>query len=429
MSEQGNRSLQHFSGLDRNMLESSVRESAVTLTENGYAWDMISDKQLLKTNIEKEMIVTPGAAYKTVLVSAAQYIPYETMEKLMALADEGATVVFYKGIPQDMAGMILSEEKQAHFKEMLDALDFHAEGAVKCARVGKGKICLSDDINALMDEANVGAEKMYQAGLQCIRRNSATGKYYFIENSSDRKIEDWIPLRTEARSAAIFNPMTGVSGLAAMKRNDGQTDVYLELNPGETVIVSTSGQHFTGDAYAYYQNAGEPNPVSGSWTVSFVQGGPQLPASITVDSLGSWTDFVGDEYKAFSGTAVYTTTINKVPVADVIKLNLGTVAENASVYLNGEYIGTVIDSPYQLYIPAEKFKGQDELVVRVANSMANRIAYMDKKGVDWKIFYNVNMSARKKENVKNGIFDASDWEPKSSGLLGPVTLTPAMVKQ
>ena len=429
MSEQGNRSLQHFSGLDRNMLESSVRESAVTLTENGYAWDMISDKQLLKTNIEKEMIVTPGAAYKTVLVSAAQYIPYETMEKLMALADEGATVVFYKGIPQDMAGMILSEEKQAHFREMLDALDFHAEGAVKCARVGKGKVCLSDDINALMNEANVGAEKMYQAGLQCIRRNSATGKYYFIENSSDCKIEDWIPLRTEARSAAIFNPMTGASGLAAMKRNDGQTDVYLELNPGETVIVSTSGQHFTGDAYAYYQNAGESNPVSGSWTVSFVQGGPQLPASITVDSLGSWTDFVGDEYKAFSGTAVYTTTINKVPVADVIKLNLGTVAENASVYLNGEYIGTVIDSPYQLYIPAEKFKGQDELVVRVANSMANRIAYMDKKGVDWKIFYNVNMSARKKENVKNGIFDASDWEPKSSGLLGPVTLTPAMVKQ
>ena len=40
----------------------------------------------------------------------------------------------------------------------------------------------------------------------------------------------------------------------------------------------------------------------------------------------------------------------------------------------------MIDSPYQLYIPAEKFKGQDELVVRVANSMANRIAYMDKKG-------------------------------------------------
>ena len=69
--------------------------------------------------------------------------------------------------------------------------------------------------------------------------------------------------------------------------------------------------------------------------------------------------------RGFTGnTDVYKRqTINKVPVADVIKLDLGSVAENASVYLNGDYIGTVIDSPYQLYIPAEKFKGQDELVV------------------------------------------------------------------
>ena len=66
MSEQGNRSLQHFSGLDRNMLESSVRESAVTLTENGYAWDMISDKQLLKLILRKNDC-TPGAAYKPFL--------------------------------------------------------------------------------------------------------------------------------------------------------------------------------------------------------------------------------------------------------------------------------------------------------------------------------------------------------------------------
>ena len=35
--------------------------------------------------------------------------------------------------------------------------------------------------------------------------------------------------------------MTGASGLAAMKRNDGQTDVYLELNPGETVQLPETG--------------------------------------------------------------------------------------------------------------------------------------------------------------------------------------------
>ncbi len=48
-------------------------------------------------------MITWCRTYKTVLVSAAQCIPYENNGKALTLADEGATVVFYKGIPQDMA--------------------------------------------------------------------------------------------------------------------------------------------------------------------------------------------------------------------------------------------------------------------------------------------------------------------------------------
>jgi len=55
--------------------------------------------------------------------------------------------------------------------------------------------------------------------------------------------------------------------------------------------------------------------------------------------------------------------------------------------------------------------------------MANRIAYMDRNNIPWKIFYNTNMPARRRENVKNGLFDASAWKPLPSGLSGPVTLT------
>jgi hypothetical protein len=34
------------------------------------------------------------------------------------------------------------------------------------------------------------------------------------------------------------------------------------------------------------------------------------------------------------------------------------------------------------------------------------------------------MAARLKQNNKNGIFDASEWESRESGLIGPVTLVP-----
>ena len=45
--------------------------------------------------------------------------------------------------------------------------------------------------------------------------------------------------------------------------------------------------------------------------------------------------------------------------------------------------------------------------------MANRISDMDKKGIFWKKFYNVNFPSRKAENRKNGLFDASHWTPQN----------------
>ncbi len=68
---------------------------------------------------------------------------------------------------------------------------------------------------------------------------------------------------------------------------------------------------------------------------------------------------------------------------------------------------------------------QNTLEVAVSNLMANRIADMDRHKVLWKKFYNTNFPPRRPENKgADGLFDASHWSPRDSGLLGPVTLTP-----
>jgi hypothetical protein len=80
-----------------------------------------------------------------------------------------------------------------------------------------------------------------------------------------------------------------------------------------------------------------------------------------------------------------------------------------------------------MMISSTELKPNNQLEVVVANLMANRISYMDKNNLPWKIFYNTNMPARKRENIgKDGLFDASSWKPLPSGLLGPVTLTPVV---
>ena len=103
--------------------------------------------------------------------------------------------------------------------------------------------------------------------------------------------------------------------------------------------------------------------------------------------------------------------------------NLGKVNETAEVILNGKKIATLIGPNFTVVIPSNDIKENNILEIIVANLMANRIAYMDKNNISWKKFYNTNMPARRRENSKNGLFDASKWEPLPSGLSGPVTIT------
>jgi hypothetical protein len=63
------------------------------------------------------------------------------------------------------------------------------------------------------------------------------------------------------------------------------------------------------------------------------------------------------------------------------------------------------------------------LEIEVTNLAANRIAALDRAGVPWKKFYNVNFPARTpQDRGPDGLFTAAKWEPAESGLVGPVTL-------
>jgi hypothetical protein len=117
----------------------------------------------------------------------------------------------------------------------------------------------------------------------------------------------------------------------------------------------------------------------------------------------------------------------KKPESGEWVLDLGTVKESAEVFFNGKSMGTLIGPVYQIHLNSSDFKDDNLLEIQVSNLMANRIADLDKRNVFWKKFYNVNFPARKSENRKNGLFDASGWEPRKSGLIGPVILIKATI--
>jgi len=220
--------------------------------------------------------------------------------------------------------------------------------------------------------------------------------------------------------------MTGKKGLAKWRKNaKGGVEVLLQLQSYESIIIQSYNVKKSGAVYPYKEAVSQSQDIKGNWLITFLDGGPTLPSPIKTEQLISWTELGGEDVKNFSGTAKYSVEFEK-PAENSTSylLNLGKVNETAEVFLNGKRIATLIGPVFQCVIPATAFQQKNKLEIIVANLMANRISYMDRNNLPWKIFYNTNMPARKKENVKNGLFDASEWKPLSSGLLGPVTITP-----
>ena len=121
----------------------------------------------------------------------------------------------------------------------------------------------------------------------------------------------------------------------------------------------------------------------------------------------------------FSGTGIYEYSMNlEGELADDYILNLGKVAESARVWINEQEVDVLWSIPFKVSVGAYLKPGKNNIKIEVANLMANRIRYMDRQGLEWRNFHEINFV-----NIDYKPFDASGWEPMPSGLLGPVSLT------
>ena len=407
-----------------------TQADAQALLDAGYAFDLISDRQLANVAYANGSLRAGGLNYKVIVLPETRYVPAETFEKLTALARQGATVVVRKSLPTDVPGFGNLDARRAAFRRLVAQLNFNDTNTpgVRGASVGAGRFLLGDNLTKLLAQAGTRREAMVGQGLRFTRRAYPGGNYYFILNRGDAPVQGWVPLAARPRSAAIFDPLTGAAGFAQL--NDGRGgrgEIYLQLAPGESCVVKTFDTAQRGEPFLYLQPVGELRPLGGEWSVQFTEGGPALPPALRLNELTSWTKLEGDAYKVFSGTARYALTFDRPqgPGGDWI-LDLGRVAETARVRLNGRELGTLITAPFRVRIPGALLKNTNTLEVEVTNLAINRVIDLERRGVKYKKFYNTNFPARRPEDRgADGLFDATKLAPRDSGLLGPVTLTPA----
>lgn len=400
---------------------SSFGVLAAWLKEKGYAFDYLSDEQLQQVVFHKNRLETGDAVYKTVVIPATAHMPLPTWEKLLALARSGATIIFDQSLPNDVPGWFELEKRRDALQGSLAALKFKSEGDEMLLTVlDKGLILTGADLVSMLTTAGIEPEAMPGMGVDYIRRTHAEGYHYFISNLSDQNLDDWVTLATPFQSAVILDPISAdKSGLAATRLREGRSEIYLQLQPGESCIIRTfRDRKAEGLPWTYLQKEGVPMELRGEWELEFIEGGPALPSTVKTGKLVSWTQLGDQEAIRFAGTARYTISFDMPDslLTEYWQLELGEVRESARVRLNGMELGTLWCIPKSVQFDHFLKSGENILEIEVTNLSANRLRDLDQRGVDWQKYFFVNIFYKS--------FDASRWPLMDSGLLGPVYLQP-----
>lgn len=389
------------------------------LTEKGYSIDFISDALLDQLTIERNSILAGGNKAKAILIPSSEYMPLETLKKLLGLVRQGATVIFQEA-PRQVPGFLQVDERLQNLESTWNSIEFDSQtNGVKSASLGEGKIVLTKNFENGLDYAGIQRESLTDTGLKFIRRDIHGGTYYYLVNHTAKEIDQHIPLLHEGKSAVLMDPQQGSIGVAEIKTEEGAWKVRVQIPSGESLIVRIAESRSNNiPNWSYRNTLQETLELNGPWKLSFGAGGPDKPENKKLASIIPWTDLQDTQTQSFSGLGTYESSFNlDKEDAHVYVLNLGTVHESAKVWINGYEAGHVFGLPFKLNITKWIRSGENNLRIEVANLMANRIRDMDQKGLVWRNYHEINFV-----NIDYKPFDASGWKTMPSGLAGPISM-------
>lgn len=392
--------------LSDGLLNSPFGQLVSALQGTGYAFDFVSDRQLQHSYARHRTLYTEsGTAYKAVVVPPVTYMPMRTLHALVRLQKAGVQVLFIQHLPTSVNGFFQVEKRQQAFQKFLKRLP----NAAVCRDVPQGLV-----------QRHIRRETLRDQGLTFLRKQTAAGTLYFITNFDTLFRQDSIVLQAAGQAVRIFNPLYATQWLSEFKRiAPQQIQLPFALAPGESVFVEVLRSAVADTPTKWPLRMRDTLALRGNWHVDFLRGDPALPERYQTDTLRSWTLAPDTLTHSFSGTARYTLSFSVPPsyIGRTGWIELGDVRESAEVRLNGQALGVAWCLPMRVPLPSSVLRANNILEIAVTNLSANRIRFLDRQGVAWKKFYDINMV-----DIRYQPFYAGAWPLVASGLLGPVRI-------
>lgn len=407
---------------------------------NGYAYDSYNlDALLHLSSVKNGRVELPGGASFALLIipgahtlSPDKLMSLTTSERIQQMVKQGATVLIGDE-PNNLPAINSNNDsdKKSTTKELWSSIDKtktnrpSGKASVnKNGRLIKGAyhdhsfdaIGLAQDFTATEDDKKAEA-------IAFNHRKGIDYDVYFISNQRGQERKIKISLRQKGRIPELWNPVSGaVSEAMSWKMTTGgRTELPLSLAPNESLFIvlhkTTEKNENVGKNWIETKNA--VNVLPASWQVLFDPkfGGPVQPAIFK--ELNDWSKNADSSIKYYSGTAVYSQEFQmplKLNPASSYWIDLGEVANIASIKLNGKNCGIAWTHPYRLDITNALQAGKNKLTIAVTNTWLNRLL-----GDQF-------LSLEKRITNTTAPFKAEGKSLLPAGLLGPVQIIESVKK-
>lgn len=401
----------YYYGEDNNI--TALFENKLPDVPEGYNYDFVNADALLNILVvNNNQIITPSGMHYRILAldSNSTQMTIKVLSKIRELVKAGAVVVG----PKPIGTPSLSNDKTA-FNTIVNEL-WGGDNSVKT--FGNGKVFTGKSIRQVLETLNITPDFEYnkpQSNIELlyVHRKLPGQDFYWINNRNERVENVIAKFRVAGKSVEIWHPETGKIEQASYKFSNGRTTVPLHLEPNDAVFVMFRKTTAKSSSTIPQPKETLLTTIEGKWSLNF-QKDRGAPAEITVDKLASWTDYVEDGVKYFSGTGTY----SKIIIASSswfkkdaqLWIDLGDVKNLAEIIVNGKSMGIVWKKPFRVDVSGLLKPGENTLVIKVTNLWVNRLIGDQQPGIEKKYTY-TTMAYYK-----------ADSPLLASGLLGPVSI-------
>lgn len=290
----------------------SLNDVTNTLNANGVTWEAINDASIVSedtTVVDGKISANGGNMVYDVLVVDAAAVPVATMEKLAALAENGAVIVFYGAAPAQQPGYCdgnyaeadaltaaaaakVLEQPTGYLAENTESfaaiIAENAAPTVSYADNGAARLArrtLDDGsevvyLRNISDAENTITLKVSDQFDACYWLDLSTGAIYAAEKAEDGTLV--APMRASAEGlTGMFGPATYstavallcVAGDAEVAAVEGQPDVFLPAEAVATMDVDVT--------FLTVGDAAFEGDVVGLWNSDEFQGGALKYSDVT----------------------------------------------------------------------------------------------------------------------------------------------------